>query len=64
MFFSTSQPGSSMINQNPWMWHFDPNDMLWKEPDVEWRTRASSRCGGVWLEGGKGGSEKLSWVSL
>jgi len=41
MFFSTSQPGSSMINQNPWMWYFNPNDMLWKEPDVEWRTRAS-----------------------
>jgi hypothetical protein len=39
-FLSTPQPGSSMINQNSWIQYFDPNEMLWKEPDVEWRTRA------------------------
>ena len=42
-FLSTPQHGSSMINQNSWIRYFDPNDMLWKEPDVEWRTRAT-RC--------------------
>ena len=56
-FLSTPQHGSSMINQNSWIRYFDPNDMLWKEPDVEWRTRATGRscsprsCGGVWPEG-------------
>ena len=34
-FLSTTQPGSSMINQISWIRCFDPNDMLWRELDVE-----------------------------
>ena len=51
---STPQPGSSMINQSWWIWYFDPNDMVWKESDVEWQTRAPMKLRGSVAGGGEG----------
>ena len=65
-FLSTPQHGSSMINQNSWIRYFYPNDVLWKEPDVGWRTRAMDALvrQEVVARGGRMDRRSFSWVSL